>query len=121
MLKQIGKREPTYPELWQNLYDCHERIRSFTLLARRLGQPVPVAEVTEAASALQRYFMISLPLHAADEDQSLAPRLLAVAPDLAELLAKMSAEHAPIHQVIDDLVPLWRDVRHDLRFPLVLR
>src|SRR4051812_1190058 len=110
MLKKIGQRETKLPELQQNLVDCHERIRKFTQIALELGRPAPVEEVAEAAAAVKRYFTIALPLHADDEDLSLAPRLRVTAPALAELLDKMSAEHAPIHQTIADLDPLWQSV-----------
>ena len=111
MLTTIGRSGGGKPELWQNLLDCHERIRRFTLLARKLGQPAPVDEVAEAAAATLRYFTVALPLHAADEESSIAPRLAEGAtPELAELLGKMSAEHGPIHQVVADLVPLWQIV-----------
>ena len=108
MLKQIGQAKP--PDLRQNLLDCHDRIRKFTAIALRLGQPAPIEEVAEAAAAVKRYFTIALPLHAEDEDLSLAPRLRIAAPALAELLDKMSAEHLPIHQTIADLNPLWQSV-----------
>jgi hypothetical protein len=110
MLKQIGQREAKRPELQQNLLDCHDRIRKFTAIAVRLGQPAPTEQVAEAAAQVLRYFTIALPLHAQDEDLSLAPRLGLAAPALAELLDKVSAEHAPIHQTIADLDPLWRSV-----------
>jgi hypothetical protein len=111
MLKQIGQAEAKKrPELWQNLVDCHDRIRKFTAIALKLGRPAPLEEVAEAAAAVQRYFTIALPLHAEDEDLSLAPRLRVAAPALAELLDKMSAEHGPIHQTIADLTPLWSRV-----------
>jgi hemerythrin-like domain-containing protein len=110
MLTTIGRGGPTRPELWQSLLDCHQRIRRFTQIARQLGQPSPVEEVAEAAAALQRYFTVALPLHAADEDQSIAPRLVAVVPELAELLERMTAEHAPLHQTVADLLPLWQAI-----------
>jgi hypothetical protein len=110
LLKQIGKSGSDQPDLLRNLLDCHERIRRFTELAVRLGQPAPTqlaGQVGEACAQVKRYFTVALPLHAADEELSIAPRLLPAAPELADELASMSAEHAPIHQVIADLVPLW--------------
>ena len=110
MLKKIGERETKRPDLQQNLLDCHDRIRKFTALALRLGQPAPVEEVAEAGAAVRRYFTIALPLHSQDEELSLAPRLRVSAPALAELLDKMANEHTPIHQTIADLDPLWQSV-----------
>ena len=110
MLKQIGQRGDKAPSAVQNLLDCHERIRRFTALAVKLGEPAPVAEVAEAATAVHRYFTIALPLHSADEEESLAPRLVAAAPELGELLHNMTEQHVPIHQTVADLVPLWQRV-----------
>lgn len=98
------------------LVACHARIRRFKALALRLGSPegraAPAAEVTEAARTLIAYFSRALPLHAQDEDESLAPRLRAAATvargsEVSESLARMTAEHGPLEAAIAALVPLW--------------
>ena len=66
------------------LLDCHERIRAFTAMASRLaapGDPGPDA-IRDAAARVHRYFAEALPLHAQDEEESLAPRLRGRDPDL---------------------------------------
>jgi len=89
--------------------DCHVRIRHFSALAARLGEadPAPEPEVAEAARAVVDYFERALPLHAADEDESLAPRL---GPAQASALAEMTAQHREIDRLLQQLIPLWRRV-----------
>lgn len=88
------------------LLACHERIHRFTALAARLGTPDgTAAERAEAAAGVVRYFTVALPLHAADEDASLAPRLAGRDPAVDAALAQMTAEHvahaAPLARVVD--------------------
>jgi iron-sulfur cluster repair protein YtfE (RIC family) len=74
---------------------CHARIRSFAGLARRLGEAAGLAapDVVDAAERVGRYFGEALPLHAQDEEESLAPRLRGRHPALDRALERMSAEH----------------------------
>jgi len=85
---------------------CHQRIRSFTALAVGLAgsAPAPDAEVAEAARRVHRYHAVALPLHQADEELSLAPRLEHAVP---EALAAMKREHAELDETLADLLPLW--------------
>lgn len=78
------------------LLACHARIRRFSELARTLGTraDLPDAEVASAAEAVIRYFTQALPLHVADEEQSILPRLLRCAPSLEPVLRQMEAQHA---------------------------
>src|SRR5208337_402945 len=59
------------------LLGCHTRIRHFIQLSRTLAGAEGVAprEIAEAATAIFRYFKAALPLHEADENESLFPRL----------------------------------------------
>jgi len=77
------------------LLDCHARIRQFTALARRLADATdaPPEQVVDAAERVARYFGVALPLHAADEEASLAPRLRGHDADLDRALAVMRDEH----------------------------
>ena len=87
------------------LLDCHERIRKFAGIALRLaaGKDHPANEVREAVQAVHRYFTVALPLHEADEEQSLQPRLV---PSAA--LATMVSEHREIDALLgEELVPRW--------------
>ena len=87
------------------LLDCHERIRRFTGIALRLADEEPAAnEVREAVEAVHRYFTIALPLHEADEELSLLPRLGSV----ADALADMVREHREADALLrEELVPRW--------------
>src|SRR6476620_7125025 len=87
---------------------CHERIRAFlTLAARVAAGDAPAPELAEATARLHRYFTVALPLHVADEEQSIEPRLLAHAPALAGPIARMREEHAAAQQILDGLTPVW--------------
>ena len=89
------------------LLACHGRIRSFTALAAGLAssQPAPDAEVAAAARRVHRYHAVALPLHQADEELSIAPRLTDSA--LAGPLAAMKREHIELDEVLAALLPLW--------------
>ena len=62
----------------------------------------------EAAAAVVRYFTVALPLHAADEDLSLAPRLVGHDAALDRALATMTADHVAHAAVLDPVVALCR-------------
>jgi hemerythrin-like domain-containing protein len=77
------------------LLECHDRIRNFLALARRIaergaGDP---AGVPEAAERVRRYVTQALPLHARDEEESILPRLRGRDPALDAALATMTREH----------------------------
>jgi iron-sulfur cluster repair protein YtfE (RIC family) len=99
------------------LLACHERIRRFAALAERIGAEPPRdddaarAEIADAATSVRRYFTVALPLHVADEDRSLLPRLRAVhAHDVEDALAAMAEQHVAIEELIVDLSPVWQMV-----------
>jgi hemerythrin-like domain-containing protein len=114
MLVSLGAKKPS-DDVAGALADCHDRIRRFTALAAKLAVPgaAPPAELAEAAGRVLRYFEEALPLHAADEDRAIHPRLLAARPDLAGVLATMTAEHGPIDEAIALGLPAWRAVASD--------
>ena len=82
-------------ELLGLLQACHGRIRHFLALAATLGQDTehPAGQVAEACAATRRYFTEALPLHVADEELSLAPRLRGWSPVIDAALDDMLAEH----------------------------
>lgn len=101
MLIGIGKK-PAGSDLVTALAECHDRIRSFSALACRLAEPSAIEagseQVAEAAEAVRRYFVLALPLHVADEEQTLMPLLAGrdAAVDAAfEKMAREHAEHQP--------------------------
>lgn len=77
------------------LLECHQRIRAFLGLALRLGdaRAVGPGEVAEAAARVHRYFALALPLHAQDEDESIAPRLRGRDRAVDDELETMAREH----------------------------
>jgi hypothetical protein len=111
MLFHIGEKGapalPATPSAM--LLACHARIRTFAGVSQRLtlarGAP---HEVSEAAGAVARYFTVALPLHEADEEASVAPRLRALGrPELDDALDAMALEHARLHDVLRELSPIW--------------
>jgi hemerythrin-like domain-containing protein len=94
MLTRFGK--PAAPgDAVDLMVECHERIRSFLALARRIGEASDAsdAEVREAAQRVHRYFTQALPLHAEDEERSIRPRLLGREPAVDAELSRMMQEH----------------------------
>ncbi len=77
------------------LRDCHTRIRKFSGMAVSLATTpgVPDDEARDAARAIARYFRDALPLHVADEEHSIAPRLRGHDPAVDVALAGMLHEH----------------------------
>jgi iron-sulfur cluster repair protein YtfE (RIC family) len=113
MLNQISpapktKAENTAVEL---LIGCHQRIRHFTSVATKLAhaQAATPQEIQDAAEAVYRYYSVSLPLHEADEEDSLKPRLNKI-PDerLHHALAAMHDQHMAIDDLLERLLPLLR-------------
>jgi hemerythrin-like domain-containing protein len=99
------------------LLGCHDRIRHFTEVADRLNlnQQSPAKDRQEAASAVLRYYQIALPLHEADENESVYPRLREALPpgELATANQAMIDQHAEIDAIIAQLLPMWRAIAHD--------
>lgn len=96
MLTRLGRSDQG-ESLLDLLRACHERIRRFAAIAVTLSRPDsatrPAAELRDGADAVRRYFAVALPLHAADEEHSLVPRLRGRAAALDAALATMTAEH----------------------------
>lgn len=87
---------------------CHDRIRQYTSGLERLCALPSLRDpqVPPAAAQAHRYFSEGLPLHAADEDRSLGPRLMKVAPEAAPLVGRLAAEHVQIDAALEVLLPL---------------
>jgi iron-sulfur cluster repair protein YtfE (RIC family) len=97
------------------LTECHERIRRFTRLGIRVTEQgvAPPEEIREAARSVHRYFSVGLPLHVADEDESIAPRLHAseqLARSVHEAVSSMTAQHETIDEMLKRALPLWAAV-----------
>ncbi len=129
MLNQIstGARTATETTAQGMLLSCHKRIRHYSEMACRLAHAhsAPADEIVRAAVDIHRYFTIALPLHEADENRSLHPRLItALTSDGSASSTNESAEnavlrrlagpaanamveqHESIDQLVERLVPL---------------
>ena len=105
MLTVLGK--PAAPgDAADLLLECHERIRSFLTLARRIAEASADerSAVPEAAARVHRYFTQALPLHARDEEESVLPRLRGKDPRMDAELSAMVREHAEHAQPLGVLV-----------------
>ncbi len=97
------------------LLECHARIRHFLALARRLGEArgeSPEA-LAEAAGQVHRYFTLALPLHARDEEESIAPRLKGRDAALDAELDAMAREHREHQRPLGTLVAACAEVAGD--------
>jgi len=86
-------------------------------LSRTLAEAVlvPPAEIAEAAAAVFRYFSHALPLHVADENQSLFPRVQSALPPgalLREAAETMVEQHLAIDELVAELLSLCDSLRH---------
>lgn len=91
------------------LIGCHARIRHFTSVISRLAHAEGSSpeEITAAADAAHRYFAVALPLHEADEEESLRPRLLQLQqPELSVATAAMEHQHQAIDALVERTLPL---------------
>lgn len=135
MLNQIkpAKFVATKEETVQDaLLGCHMRIRHFTEMACKLAHAhaAEPEQIRRAAAEVHRYFTVALPLHEADENLSLHPRLRKALPlgepytdggDDSEtaLLRRLGGpaadamveQHESIDQLVERLVPLCTILR----------
>lgn len=93
------------------LQECHARIRHFLQLSRTLAdaRDVPQTEIASAAAAIHRYFSQALPLHEADENQTLFPRFRDAFPPgapLREAARIMVEQHEAIEELAAELLSL---------------
>jgi hemerythrin-like domain-containing protein len=111
MLINLGQR-PAADDLLGLLLDCHTRIRTFSALAVDLGrrEGLPAHQVEQACDRCARYFSEALPLHVADEEVSLLPRLSAGRAEVQAALASMHGQHqeheAPLRALLAALSAL---------------
>jgi iron-sulfur cluster repair protein YtfE (RIC family) len=107
----VGSPGETTEDAVSMLLGCHERIRHFAGMAVRLASSValPPVEISSTAEKLHRYFTIALPLHEADENESLHPRLRAASPEgelAGPAVDAMVEQHRSIDEIVERLVPL---------------
>jgi hypothetical protein len=92
-----GARFGAGPEdLAQLLLACHQRIRSFSALALRIGseEGLGAVELREGCERVARYFTEALPLHVKDEEEGLIPQLRGREPELDRALEQMASDTA---------------------------
>lgn len=91
------------------LTGCHDRIRHFTDAAVRLAhaQGATANDISQTAARVHRYYTVSLPLHEADEEDTLRPRLTAIADErMSHALVAMHEQHQAIDELLERLLPL---------------
>jgi len=95
MLITIGQKPSAARDLVDLLLECHERIRSFVALARAAAEEAdpPETEIVEACFRVERYFVEALPLHVADEEESVLPRLGGRSLEIDRALHAMHEQH----------------------------
>jgi iron-sulfur cluster repair protein YtfE (RIC family) len=119
MLNQITSPRPANQageDAVDLLVGCHERIRHFTATANKLAhaQSASAFEIRQAAAGVYRYYSVSLPLHEADEEDTLRPRLDAVVDArVRHALAAMHDQHLAIDELIQRLLPLLQLVERN--------
>jgi iron-sulfur cluster repair protein YtfE (RIC family) len=116
MLNQISTltAQPKTEDAVDLLIGCHQRIRHFTGVAVKLAhaQGAAAEEVVQAAAGVHRYYSVSLPLHEADEEVSLRPRLDTIADQkLHHALMAMTDQHQAIYDLLERLLPLLQMVQ----------
>lgn len=106
----ISSNSVTKPEsAVQLLIGCHDRIRHFTGILRKLAhaEGSPLHEISGAADSAYRYFTVALPLHEADEEESVRPRLREHSnPEITAALDAMTHQHQAIDALVERLMPL---------------
>jgi len=98
------------------LVACHARLRHFSALALALAtrKDLEPEQIVDASHRLLRYFKVALPLHEADEEQTLTPALTAIAPPaVLTALERMWDQHELLHDILDDLFPSWEAMERD--------
>lgn len=107
MLVQIGQRSLAQ-DVVELLHECHARIRTFLELARRMAATptLDAVDTRTTAGQVRRYFTLAFPLHLADEDEILMPRLGNQNTGLDAALAKMHADHEDHAEAVRRLVAI---------------
>jgi hemerythrin-like domain-containing protein len=113
---QIGVTAHNFSDPTGLLTDCHRRIEMFlrSLQAVAAGGPRLDDEHHRALDLALRYFRESAPKHAADEEESMFPRLRSVGDEeLKNALEKVEAlerdhrEADALHRQVDELGTRW--------------
>jgi len=112
MLNQIKPSSPPHQpreDAVDFLIGCHQGIRHFTAAAVNLAhaQGASDDEIRQAAAAVYRYYSVSMPLHEADEEDTVRPRLDPGAGErVRHALLAMADQHQGIFELVERLMPL---------------
>lgn len=108
MQNLLRKSSRTSKGLVELMLECHERIRRFTRLAEEIAVRLdaPEQQIVEACREVSRYFTQALPLHIADEEESVLPRVSGGSRELEHALARMQEQHERHASMILSLVTL---------------
>jgi iron-sulfur cluster repair protein YtfE (RIC family) len=112
MLTKIGNlSEPS--DIVDLLNECHDRIRAFIGLAGRLAKAEEITndEIRDAATRVTKYFSEALPLHVADEEQSILPRLQGKTVEVDSALLEMQKEHSEHELQVETLLGICRSLQ----------
>lgn len=106
MLIGIRQSQRAPDDLVDLLVECHGRIRRFVALARKAGErgDFPEREIVETCTSVERYFTEALPLHVADEEQSILPRLRGRSRDVDRVLSTMVEQHTDHRPMLGTLL-----------------
>ena len=116
MAVQIGaKPDSGFEDPIGMLKDCHRRIEHFLdilcVVAERAANRDLTEEERSAVKASLQYFHVGGERHTLDEEESLFPRLLAVAPaETNQVLARLQRDHGDaedLHASVDWLYTAW--------------
>ncbi len=116
MAVQIGaKPDSGFEDPIGMLKDCHRRIEHFLdvlcVVAERAANRGLTEEERSAVKASLQYFHVGGERHTLDEEESLFPRLLAVAPaETNDVLARLQRDHGDaedLHASVDWLYTAW--------------
>ena len=116
MAVQIGaKPDSGFEDPIGMLKDCHRRIEHFLdilcVVVERAGNRSLTEEERSAVKASLQYFHVGGERHTLDEEESLFPRLLAVAPtETNDVLARLRRDHGDaenLHASVDWLYTAW--------------
>lgn len=124
---RASKDTSTPPVPLEMLLSCHAHIRHFMQLSRTLAdaEGMPPAEIAEAAESIFRYFSQALPLHEADENETLFSRLHAALPEgglVHEAAETMVEQHKAIDELAAELLSLCTSLgRQPERLPTLAR
>lgn len=100
------------------LLGVHDRLRTFGRLASSLARPAQAvpsspAEVAESSVRLARFFDLAMPIHEADEEETLGTMLPKRSPELNDALRVMKEQHRHLHEILDELRPHWEMLSRD--------